>query len=288
MTQKSDAKKVVKDQKYFEAFRDDMNSAMRRLLVFVALVILATSFVWVLEEFGLQNSALLYIGIPIFLSTITYFLGGYGKRSKNIFQASLDNMLLATIVLFSSAVVLQEGWICVLILLPIYYFIWIIGFLARWITYRKQLNRKLKTFALSFPVLVIFLSLEGVFPNTTFDRNEIVTHSVTVSKSVDQLKQNLQQPLTFSGERNWFLKLFPLPNNVAFGSLDEGDIHRLDFTYWRWFFSHKHEGAIYVKIKKVNENHIITEIAKNTSFYSRYLDIKNTRIDFDILKDGSV
>ena len=286
MDKQIDDKKVVKDLKYFETYKDDMNSAMRRFLVFFILVALASMLVWLLEKFGLQNTALLYIGIPIVLSIITYFLDGYGERSKNIFQKSLDNMLLATIVLFSSAIVLQEGWICVLILLPIYYFVWIIGFLARWITHRKTLNRKLKTFSLSLPVLVLLLSLEGISPHTTFNRSEIVTHSITVSKSVGELKQNLQKPLTFTGERNWFLKLFPLPSNVALGSLNEGDVHRLDFTYWRWFFAHKHEGSLYVKIKNVSEDHIITEITKNTSFYSRYLDIKNTRIDFDTLADG--
>jgi len=278
---------VVKDRSYYETYKAEMDAAMKRFLWFVVLVAISFSIVWLLQKNGFVHSALLYIGTPIVLSLISYSFGAYDKKPKNLFQASLDTMLVATFLIFSSSIILQEGWICILILLPIFYLSWSVAFVVRWLYYRKHLNKKLKAFSFALPVLALLASLEGVFPQTTFERYQIVQHSSVTDQSVDELKANLTKQLEFSGDRHWFLKLFPLPDAVHAGTLEEGDVHKLDFTYWRWFFTHEHRGSLYVKLKEVNDDHIITEITKNTSFYARYLDIKNTRIDFDVLQNGN-
>lgn len=273
----------VKDTKEAQWFsRKQVIRYIRFVCVLGVLVVVAR----ILSNSGYAHTGLFYILLPACIGITMMYSAGPQAVAKDYLAAMRQNLFWSTALMLASAGVLQEGWICVLMFMPIFYLFWFIGYLAENFFHYRDRKKRNKVGSFVVPAVVLLLSSEGVFPQTTFERYQIVQHSIVTDQNQAELKANLIRPLEFSGTRHWFLKLFPLPDSIAAGSLEEGDVHKLDFTYWRWFFTNEHKGSLYVKLKEVSENRITTEIVKNTSFYARYLDIKNTRIDFDPLSNG--
>ncbi len=260
------------------------NEQTFKYMMFIFIIGLLVLIIRYLVSEDLSNTAILYFLIPSVIGVAMALKAGPQPVKKSFHSKMRQDLFWATALMLSTAGVLQEGWICVLMFMPIFYIAWLIGYgFQSFFLYRANKN-KIGVFLV--PIFVLTLGFEGVFPETTFDRYQIVKYDVITEQNVMTLKKNLSNPLEFTGDRHWLLKVFPLPDAVQANSLNEGDVHKLDFTYWRWVFTHEHKGSLYVKLKVVNDDHIITEITKNTSFYARYIDIKNTRIDFDELENG--
>lgn len=234
------------------------------------------------SRFG--NGTLLYLVVPFVISVALYGLTRPSKR-QGLAWDYLNHLRFATIIFLATSALLFEGFLCVLMFMPIYYIAVSIGYLFRWILDRDGAARD-RVHAFAIPALVAVLATEGMSPQTSFPRDRIATFSKIADADVATLQRNMAAPIVFPGKRPWFISLFPLPDKIQAGSLAAGDIHRLHFTYKKWFFTNYSEGEMDIRIAEVTPRRIRTQILKNTAYVSHYMRIDGTEVRFDPLADG--
>lgn len=244
----------------------------------VAAIVLRT-----LLDSDFATTTLVYIVVPFAFSAALYFLVP-SAEGTGLAADFFNHLRIVTIGFLLTSAFLFEGFICVLMFMPIYYVMATLAFAAGWFFKRKEKDDKLR--AIAIPVIVLVAAAEGLVPASSFEREEAQTFSAYSSQSVEELKANMAEPITFAGERHWFLRLFPLPDRIEAGSLAEGDTHRMHFTYRRWGFTNVHKGEMHVKITHVGERDIATKITRNDSYLANYLDVHGTRIRFEPVEGG--
>lgn len=233
-----------------------------------------------------RNSTLLYLLIPFGLSVLLHILTPFSTQDRAVWRY-VNHLRDGTIVMLATSAFLFEGFLCVLMFMPIYYFGITLGFLfARSREKREAAGLENDFRAYAVPVLVLMLSLEGTARSLSFERYREATHVEVINASIEQLQANMARPIALPAKRQWFLALFPLPTDVKAGSLGVGDIHTMHFTYKRWFFANYHEGDMAVRIAAVSPDHIRTEIIRNTSYLSHYMKIDGTDVRFRDLGGG--
>lgn len=216
-----------------------MNIAWKWLLLIIGISTLTLRFL-LDSRFG--TSTLVYILIPFLISLALAFFTKSSRRRRWGWRF-LNHMRISTIVFLATSVLLFEGFICVLMFMPIYYLFVGAGFLVAYLARDKTLDDLPEypidddvtdVFKVSaIPTLVMVLVMEGLFTVTTVPRPATATFVADSPLSVAELQANMAQPITFPSERNWFLQLFPMPDRIEAASLGEGHIHTLGFTYKR-------------------------------------------------------
>lgn len=225
------------------------------------------------------NSAVLYVAIP-FLVSFAIFQFTEKPKSGRLWMRYLAHLRDATIIMLATSVVLFEGFLCVLMFMPIYYLIVTIGFGAEALFRKNEEGKRSKLKASVFPMVIALLAIEGLSPSTSFERQNQVMRTVVVNASIDQLKANMAAEINLSARRHWFLSIFPLPVEVQAGTLNPGDVHKLDFIYKRWFFTNIDRGEFHLRIDEVSEDRVKTSVTRNTSYLAKYLNIQGTEVQF--------
>lgn len=233
-----------------------------------------------------SGSSLLYVLVPYLVGLTLYlFVPPVTGMSRT---ARFGRHLMASLcIMFCTSAILFEGFICVLMFMPIYLFF-------AGIAYALAPKRKEDgnvgygdVFKVSFaPLLIAVLSIEGLTDTTSFPRESSVTRSHVVETSLAEIHENLAAPIQLKEDRSPFLSIFPLPDRIEAGSLKEGDIHKSYFTYERWgpfgFGQwNVHKGETWLEIESVTPRQIKTKIVKDTSYFSHYLTVHGTQIDLE-------
>ncbi len=246
-----------------------------RLVFLLVMIGLASLAVRLLIGYRFHESALLYVGIPFVIALVLILLRPVGEVGWK--KRYLIRIMDAFIIMFGSSIVLFEGFVCVVMFMPIYLIIILIMFLVEFFSERARNQRGRLSMQL-FPVLILISSLEGVFPQWSFDRQEKVSVTRVVPVSINQIHHNLVQPMDLRTSRPWFLHLFPMPYDIKAGSLNAGDVHEIHFRYYRWFVTNLHEGRMLLEISQVDTNRIKTTFLDDTSYFSNYLKLQGTEI----------
>ena len=228
--------------------------------------------------------------IPFAISLVLAFFTHSGEETS-VLGRYLNHLRISTIIFLATSIVLFEGFICVLMFMPIYYLSVSLGFLFLWMARRgdkaDERNSSSNVIRVSVvPVLILVLASEGMTPATTMERQSSATYVADSPLTVAQLQTNIASPIQFDTERHWLLQLFPMPDAVIAGSLNSGDIHKMHFTYKRWLFANAHTGEMHVQIAKVSPDHIRTQIIRNDSYLANYMKIEGTDIRFETLASG--
>jgi hypothetical protein len=259
-----------------------------RWLIVVLLICAASLLIRGLLDSRFGSGTMLYIAIPYGLSIALFGLTQQsGKESAKM--RFWNHIRLSTIIFLASSAILFEGFLCVLMFMPIYYLFVTLAFLAALLAEKRakkphSISDVFRSHAITGVVLVLLS--EGLLPITTVARSEQVVFSAYTSQTISQLKSNMAKPIQFSEKRHWFLKLFPLPDEVQAGSLAEGDVHRLHYTYRKWFFTNFHKGEMKLLISEVSERRIRTKLIKDDSYLSHYMKIDGTEINLTPLQSG--
>ena len=264
-----------------------MNVSWKIILLVIGV---ATLTLRLLLDSEFATTTLVYIAVPFLISVaLAFFTKNMEERSWR--ARYVNHLRISTIIFLATSIILFEGFICVAMFMPIYYLLVSLGFAAGALfepskdkQSHNDLNDTFKAYAL--PVIVLMMVTEGLTPMTTVERNGAATFVADSHQTVEQLQVNMAKPIAFGEDRHWFLKLFPLPDQVFAGSLKQGDIHKLHFTYKRWIFTNEHKGEMHVKIAKVSADHIRTEITRNDSYLSNYMHIDGTDVRFTPLPNG--
>jgi len=235
-----------------------------------------------LTQTAYSGTALMYLGLPwlvaLLLALVPQLDADESAESSGqhpIFRGSL-------IVMLGSSFLLGEGFLCVLLFLPIYLFvvavmIFIFGMIKR----RERPDSKLQPIHLS-PLLIGLLALEGTHPDLSFERAGSVTVEHVTSLDRLQLWANVHQPMVLNHSSSSGLsKLFPQPYQIDIDSFELGEVHTVHYRYARWFWTNVHEGSLELKIDERSRNAISARVVENTSYLANYLDIQRIRLTFD-------
>ncbi|MCB0473947.1 MAG: hypothetical protein KDC56_12880, partial [Flavobacteriaceae bacterium] len=192
-----------------------------------------------------------------------------------------NNLRTNLIIILASSLLLMEGYVCVIMAMPLFILITIVAFISAyiWNTYGKGSP---KSYIL--PAIMILASFEGTTPEFSFNRYNAVTYTQTVNLDAATIKERIQQPIKFKGNRHWLLSVFPMPVHVDTVKLKEGEIRKYDFIYHRWFITNTKVGSVEVKFREIGENRIKTEIT-DTSYISGYMKLHGTEFNLTPLNE---
>lgn len=232
-----------------------------------------------------SHSSLLYLAVPFFIAVVLYVAFPKTENESRV-GYNMNRLRDATIIMLATSFILFEGFVCVLMFMPIYYFAFGIGLLYTQLADRPTRDKN-KLNVHIIPLVVVILSTEGMFSQTTLSRQNQVTYVKVIDANIEELKLNMAQPITFSQRRHWFLSIFPLPTEINAGSLNEGDVHSLHFIYKRWFFTNITEGDMELLIAEVDETRVRTKVIKNTSYMAEYMSIDGTEVSFNALDNDT-
>ena len=238
------------------------------------------------SEYG--TSAVFYVLVPYVVGLLIYLLTPQpagltkGKRAARHIRS-------AVIVMLASSAILMEGFLCVIFAFPIY-LIFAGVVLAVMPPPRAKANDR-KAIADTFrgswvPVLVVAMSVEGISPSLSFERDHVVTRTAVVEAGIPAIHAKLAEPIALTESPSKFLSLFPLPHTVEAGTLGVGDVHTSHYTYRRWPVLNTHEGRMEVELTEVSPERIRTTVLSNDAYFSHYMTIKGTEIGLKPLPDG--
>ena len=241
------------------------------------------------SSFG--TTAVFYVLVPYIFGLVIYIWVPPSRAMTKAGRAG-RHIRSATIFMLATSAILFEGFLCVLFAFPIYLiFAGVVLALLPPPTGRPNADQRRSigdTFRVSWvPVLVVVMSLEGTHPSLSFERDHSVTRTRIVEASVAEIQAKLAEPIVFTETRSRFLSLFPLPHRVEAGTLGEGDVHTSHFRYRRWPVGNTHDGAISVELSEVGPERIRTSVLSDDTYFSHYLTVKGTQIDFAPRADGT-
>ncbi|MCO7223453.1 hypothetical protein [Pleionea sp. CnH1-48] len=206
---------------------------MRQIgLVLLIVSGIASLSVRILSEYKFDESALLYVGIPYAIAVALLFLIPSPDNSdwKRVY---LNLCLYSLIVMLASSIILFEGFLCVVMFMPIYFGVILLVFaLHAMIRYAKD-NKSKKLYSHLLPTLILISAFEGTTPELSFERMNKVEVSRVVQSDVATIRHQLTQLRDLNAKRSGFLRLFPMPHTIQAGSLELEDIHTLDYRYHR-------------------------------------------------------
>ncbi len=248
-----------------------------RNIVLLVIIGVVSLLIRLLIEYDFDRSALLYVGIP-FLVAIALLFIETPDFSDNWKRRYLRIIIRSLIVMLGSSIILFEGFVCVVMFMPIYFFIVFLMFLLE--AFRRYCNGKnhSKHYVHILPALILVSATEGIVPELSFEREYEVTREKVISANIEDIKQQLIQPIELNKSRHWLLTLFPMPYDIAAQSLKAGDIHTINFRYHRWFVTNTHEGHMKLEISEVDDYAIRTRFIEDTSYISNYLKLHGTEI----------
>lgn len=262
-------------------------TSKRRRNIYILLVIgIASLLIRLLISYEFDRSALLYVGIPFLVALA--LLSIIDKPEKpSLHRYYLHIVAWSLIVMLGTSIVLFEGFVCVVMFMPIYFAIILLMYLFQLLAQYLNHADKNKHYAHVLPVLILMSAFEGVIPSASFEREYSVTKELIVNSSIEEVKHQLTQAMQLEVERNWLLSLFPMPSRIDAGTLATGDKHTIDFVYHRWFVTNTHKGNMTLELTKVEQDYIKTTFLQDTSYIGNYLRLKGTEIKFTPQAGGS-
>jgi hypothetical protein len=217
----------------------------------------------------LVDSAALYIGLPLLLAVGMSLL----PETKSAFGATMKGI---TIALLLSAIVLQEGIICILFASPIFYGVGAI--VATLVDRVKRKGKDPKYLSVAICAVLAMLSTEGAIPQTSFDRDNSVTVSKTVYATRDKVREQMAAGTTLGADKPLFLSLFPYPVSVAPLGLNLGDETRIHFVYVKHIWWTKVEGELVLRVVESSKDKIVFEAVSDDSYLSHYLQWQGSEV----------
>ncbi len=214
-----------------------------------------------------EQSALLFIGIPLILSLLLAQTPKPKSTTGVIMKGTTLSLLLFGILLF-------EGLICILMAAPLFYLVAaIIGAIIT--RHQKRKGQDSKWYGdkmnCTCVAVIALTSLEGVTETLSFDRAEVVVVKQEVSISAGEVMQVLAAAPEFDeAELPLFLKLgFPLPKEVGGEGLAIGDERVIHFAG-----GEGDPGDVVVRVVESSSNRVVFRLVKDESHIDHWLTWK--------------
>lgn len=242
-----------------------LKTARGRFAVVVIALAIALGVYRMLRASDLNSSALLFIGIPAILALIVA-LSPPAKTTVGMVFRTITIALLLTGILFI------EGTICIILAAPIFYLVGLlVALVIDWA--RREWNRR-KNVAL-FLAPLLFLSMEGVTPTISFDREESVTAFRVLEGSAEQVRFALEQRPRFDKELPPFLRMgFPRPDQTSGEGLAVGDRRLITFPM------KKGTGVLQFAVAESEPQRVRFAVVRDTTVYRQWLEMKEAVVEW--------
>lgn len=249
----------------------------------------AASTLRLLLDSSYATTALVYVAVPALIAlALIYFVKPYKGHSEH--RKFWFFMFESLVIMLATSALLMEGFICVLMFMPIYFGVAMLVYLVKLMRgdFYKDRERDIanRFKANAWLALPLLLSMEGVLPQTSFERSNSITRTRIIEASPSDIIGHLNQPMDYSGDRGWLISFFPKPERTENSGLTLGAIHKLHFVYHRWFVTNTKRGEVHVRIDEVSTERIRTSMVRNDSYLSTYIDVKGTQVDLLPLGGG--
>jgi len=237
---------------------------------------------------GMSRTAALYVGIPTMLAVGLALL----PRTKSATGALLRG---TTIAVLAAAIILPEGFLCLLFALPLVALISvIIGGTVDWA--RRRDHRQGPTLmAVTAPLLL--LSLEGVV-GSPFDGRDSAMASVTVKASPAEVAKALAKPPRFDAELPLFLTIgFNRPVGTTGSGIEIGDQRTIEFTGGthddhplRLFGlsgerSTDHHSTMHLSVVESQPGRVVFAVEHDATMLSRWADLHHAVVTWEPVDD---
>jgi hypothetical protein len=224
----------------------------------------------------LIDSAALYIGLPILLAVGMSLL----PETKSAMGATMKGI---TIALLLSAIVLQEGTICILFAAPIFYGVGAI--FAAVVDHSRRKAKDSKLLSVAVGGILAVLSIEGTTPLTSFNRDNDVSVSKVVNASQDEIRSQIAVESSLGTRKPLFLSLFPYPLTVTPLGLNLGEETKIHFVYVKHIWWTKVEGDLVLKVIESSNDRILFSTVRDDSYLSHYLKWQSSEVSFVAIDD---
>ena len=252
-------------------------------MAFCIIVIVSIAMHLILRS-DISGSAILYVGIPTFIAGALLLTDN--KQPEQDWKSKFGRLCkYSLIIMLASSAVLFEGFLCVVMFMPIYFGVIFIIFLIM-AAYKHNKSRSSAHLHI-LPLMLVVAALEGTHPDLSFNRYNEVTSSKVVNLSIAEIKQNLIKPVELDQNRHWFLAMFPMPYEFDAESLTEGEIHTTKYRYHRWFVTNTHEGFTKMKVAEASDRRIRMQIIEDTSYTATYINAHGTEINLQPIDANS-
>lgn len=238
--------------------------------VSVVLAIAAGGFMYhVLVFHRLEQTALLFVGIPVLLAVIIANTPKAKTTTGSILKAT-------TLALLLSAPLLGEGFICIVMAAPIFYAVAML--VAAIINFTKKRVAKPKQAILPCIALIAFLpmSMEGTRPTLSFSRDEQVTAQRMVAASPQEVENTLRNSPRIDRKLPFYLRLgFPRPTEAHGQGLDPGALRKIHFAG-----GEGHPGDLVLVVTDSAPGHVRFRMVSNDTKVTHWLDFKEADIEW--------
>ena len=231
-------------------------------LIVITLAVTSLTFKF-LNKGALEQTSLLFVGIPLL---ITIMIIRHAKKPKTAYGMV---SLVITLFLLISGIFLGEGFICILLMAPIFY---AVGLLvtAGYLALRKSDQKKTKV-SVMVPLLILaFQPLEYISPlkTHTIETTKEVNPNVSFTTLNTSPKFTKNMPLFFQAG-------FPKPIAISGNGTSIGDQRIISFKS-----STKGIGELVLEIKEKNKNSITFSIIKDHTHIAHWLTYKEVKVKF--------
>jgi hypothetical protein len=235
-------------------------------LLFVIMAVTIGSVLYRVIVIGkLEQTSALFIGIPAILAIIL----AATPKAKSAKGGIVKGL---TVALLLSGPLLGEGFICIVMASPIFYIVGI-GVGAIVDSNRERGNSTVRSCVL---LLLVPMSLEGVSPALSFNRDETVQISKIVSASAPDVERALSRAPHTDGGLPLYLRLrFPRPMQASGTGLDVGATRTIHFAG-----GEGHPGDLVMRVSEGRPGYVRFEAVSDHSKVAHWLDWRSAEINW--------
>jgi hypothetical protein len=250
-----------------------LSSAQKRLIGFILVLAVVNSAYRIIYATGFERTAGLYIGLPTLLAI------GLVKGS--------------TLAVMVACVVLPEGLICLIFVLPLIGLIGVIVGGSIDVARRRGRGQSSALRMVGLPLLL--LSMEGAI-GTPFDTTDSVQASVVVEASPADVMAVLGAAPRFDSEASMFLRFgFNRPIGATGSGTSVGDSRVIEFTGGdhddhplRVFGltgerSVEHHSHMHLTVTESSANRLVFTIDEDTTMLARWLDLDRAIVTWEAI-----
>jgi len=229
------------------------------LYVIIVILAMASIFWRILEYSHLEQTSLLFVGIPTF---ITLLVIKYSNTPKSAYGVAFKTL---TLFLLMCSILFGEGLICIIIMSPIFY-----GITALVIYIISLLKNKdsVNSYIAIPAILILFSPTDLIQPNEVFDiQTRKIIHQ---NNSINRLNENLD----LSKNIPVFFKTgFPMPTKIEGEGLNINDFRKIYFKS-----NTKGVGVLHLKIKDKTKNSITYTVISDSTHINHWLTWKEIKV----------
>ena len=262
--------------------------AQKRLVGFILVIAAANIAYRLVYATGTSQTAALYIGVPTVLAIGLALV----PRSHSATGMLMKGSTLAVLI---ACVILPEGLLCLLFVIPLIALISVIIGGSIDLARRHRKGEGPALMAVSLPLLL--MSVEGVL-GTPFDSRDHATAAITVEATPDEVAAALSAPPRFDRDLPPFLSVgFNRPVGATGSGLAVGDERTIEFTGGthddhplRLFGltgerSVDHPSTMHLVITESRPGRVVFAIEHDMTMLARWADVDRAVVTWEAVDD---